>query len=92
MKKNPSARNLGTWQSPNALLRSEGFLGGGQVLAEGRKTGGGSGRLTHGPLATVAWPRVLRLVSDSVPGCTTRSVEAADTLPALGRTVSAAAG
>lgn len=31
-------------------------------------------------------------MSDSVPGCTTRSVGAADPLPALGRTVFAAAG
>lgn len=43
MRKNPSARNLGTWQSPNALLRSEGFLGGGQVWQRAGKLGVGAG-------------------------------------------------
>lgn len=38
---------LGTWgpgsQSPNALLRSEGFLGGGQVWQRAGKLGVGAG-------------------------------------------------
>lgn len=43
VRKNSSARNLGTWQSPDTLLGSEGPSGGGQAWQRAGKPGVGGG-------------------------------------------------
>ena len=68
-RKNPSPRDLGTWQYPDTLLGSEGPLGGGQACRGQGKRGWGSDTWSSGNCGLATGSGIG--MSDSVPGCTT---------------------